>query len=161
MIFESIHDARKWFLNYVEFDESKVNSFYESPTMGKGWKFGDYILFQHIEKGKISRPIYGIFTSFTVWDQAIVLQMVENKRAWTYSNKVLGRSDKLKGPPNSFYISTYDDQITQIEFWTGDINLLGHWRYRPSIPELKESLRKQVGNTSYNRDQTLDKLLNE
>lgn len=163
MVFDNIHKAREWFLDYVDYDESLVESFYNSTDLGKDWKFGDYILLQHIQgespgNSKISRPIYGIFTSFTIWDQALVLQMVENKRAWMYSNKV-----RLQGEYShiSVDICTMDDSISQFEFWTGDIYLLGHWKYKPSVSQIKEGLKKQVRNTAYNRDQSLNKLLNE
>jgi hypothetical protein len=155
MIFDDIHNARSWFLDYVDFDKSLVESFYSNTSLGKGWKFGDYILLQHIQNYKISRPIYGIFTSFTIWDQALVLQMVENKRAWMYSNKI-----KSENIDSSFYICTLDDEITQFEFWTGDIYLLGHWTRKPSVSELRESLKKQVRDTSYNREQSIKKILN-
>lgn len=165
MIFDNIHDAKKWFLNYVEFDNSMVNSFYQSEDLGKDWKFGDYILLQHIQDNKISRPIYGIFTSFTIWDQALVLQMVENKRAWMYSNevrlKIPEATHKGKMPNTNVNICAMDDEITQFEFWTGDINLLGHWKSKPSISELKDALKKQVRDTSYNRDNTLNQLLSD
>ena len=67
MVFNKLYEARNWFLNYTEF-ETPVSNFLdlkESWVLGH-WKFGDYILFQHIQGDHaielISRPILGIFT---------------------------------------------------------------------------------------------------
>lgn len=142
MTFDTIYKANEWFLNYKPLIKD-VDYFCSSDKAFKNWKFGDYILLQHIisinKQPHISRPMYGIFTSFTVWDQAIVLQFIQNKRAWMYSHKILGSK-----PDIQTYISSFDDDITAIEFWTGNINLLGHWKKKPSISELKLSLSKQI-----------------
>lgn len=151
MVFKNIHEARNWFLNYLPL-EDKVPEFWTQYDH-KSWKFGDYILFQHIKDGKtISRPIYGIFTNFTVWDQALVMGFIQNRRAWT-SHEIITNAERNISYP----ICCLDDEVEQIQFWTDNIKVLGHWKYKPSISELKSGLYKQY-NTSQIRDIMLKQL---
>lgn len=151
MIFKNIYEARKWFLNYQEF-EVKLPSFcYEYDYTN--WKFGDHILFQHIKDpgDKISRPILGIFTAFSVWDQALVINFVQDTRAWMSSHEIITNPElDIK-----FHICTLDSEIENIQFWTDNIHVLGHWINRPSKSELRQSLSNEITG----RNTKIDNLL--
>jgi hypothetical protein len=150
MVFNKLYEARDWFLNYTEFEKPVINFWYDYDF--KDWKFGDYILFQHIKDGKlISRPILAIFTSFTVWDQALVINFIQNKRAWTWSHEV------ITNPENNYKmnICMLDDEIENIQFWTDNIHVLGHWKNRPTLSELKSSLQNKIES----RDKILSDIL--
>ena len=139
MEFKNVYEARKWFLNYNEFIEDIISFCYKYDS--SNWEFGDFILFQHIINGqKISRPILGIFTSFTVWDMALVLNFVQKRRAWTYSHEVITNPDINY----KMLVGHLDDEIETIQFWTDNIKVLGHWKSKPSIKQLKEGLNEKT-----------------
>ena len=151
MVFEKLYVARNWFLNYTEFEKPVINFWYDYDS--HGWKFGDYVLFQHIKDGKsISRPILGIFTSFTVWDQALVMNFIQNKRAWTFSHEL------ITNPEHGYKmaIGFLDDEIECIQFWTDNINVLGYWKRKPTLTELKTAIK----NTITSRDSKIEDILN-
>jgi hypothetical protein len=151
MVFEKLYTAKEWFLNYTEFEKPVINFWTEYDS--KDWKFGDFILFQHIKDEKvISRPILGIFTSFTIWDQALVMNFIQNKRAWTFSHEL------ITNPEGGYkmLIGFLDDEIETIQFWTDNINVLGHWKNKPNLSELKSALK----NTITSRDSKIENILN-
>lgn len=155
MIFENKYDGIKWFLNYREVDDHVISFWTEYEH--KDWKFGDYILIQHIIDGqKISRPMYGIFTNFTVWDQALVLQFVQPKRAWTHHHSYYYKYNDQKFE-NSYYLD--DDEVTAIQFWTDNIFVLGHWKSKPNRAQLREALSKEIRPKYEIRDEMLSSFL--
>jgi hypothetical protein len=148
MIFENIYEARNWFLKYSpisEEEDDKIPFFWHNLSDHK-WEFGDWILIQHIiekEHGKdreISRPILAIFTNFKIWDQALVINFVQPQRAWMLSHEVITNKELRY----SMYISSLDDEVESIQFWTDNINVLGHWKNKPSIGEIKKALNKKI-----------------
>jgi len=161
MNFGNIYEAKRWFLDYKELDkqtgDSIINFWYNYDF--KDWKFGDYILFQHVEDGrKIGRPQYAIFTSFTVWDQSLVMQFVQNKRAWMNSTTI---SSNRKGFIESHVISIcmLDDEVEKIQFWTDNIHVLGHWKFKPSASELKSALKNIIVPLKEAREDKLKDIL--
>ena len=155
MDFNSLYEARNWFLNYKEFETPVIGFWYNYDF--NSLKFGDYILFQHIKSLNlnnqmvISRPILAIFTSFTIWDQALVLNFIQNKRAWTYSNSC------ISNPENGYkmLIGHMDDEIENIQFWTDNIHVLHHWKTKPSLSQLRLGLKNQITN----RDNKINDIL--
>ena len=155
MTFDDIHEARRWFLDYKELDKQTddtiINFWYKYDF--KNWRFGDYILFQHIENNSshsvtgipivslsIGRPQYAIFTSFTIWDQALVMQFVESKRAWMHFTDIVTNKESGYKMP----MSTLDDEVEAIQFWTDNIHVLGHWKAKPNLSELKIALKNKI-----------------
>jgi hypothetical protein len=157
MIFNKIHEARDWFLNYKKIENNKSLFFWTEYDF-KDWKFGDYILFQHIKDDNlVSRPIFAIFISFTVWDQALVINYIQPKRAWMYWHEVITNPD-----PKSYYsmpIGHMDDEIENIQFWTDNIHVMNHWKSRPSITQLRESYSNILVNVVEQRDNLLNNII--
>ncbi len=152
MIFENIHKANEWFLNYQPL-EVDVPYFLDTQS---NWEFGDWILFQHIKSQKprlISRPILAIFNRYNIWDQALVISFLQKKRAWTWFHKV------TTSPTYDSLIIDMDDELEHIQFWTDNIYLLQHWKSKPTLGQLKESLKKQIVSTSEKRDDQISQLL--
>lgn len=153
MKFDDIHKAREWFLDYKKINTSEVVTFYGDYDTSD-WKFGDRILFQHItDKGLVSRPIYAIFTSFTVWDQALVICFIQEKRAWMSSHRVGKDNDK------GSLVLAFDDEIETIQFWTDNIKVLGHWKIKPTLIEMKFALSNKLCDTIENRDNIINTFL--
>lgn len=118
----------------------------ESPgfwnNYDKKWEIGDHVLIQHFtdwEEGKgsmVSRPVLGIFVGYSVWDQALVVNIIEKPRAWM-------RYCEVKNSKDSEYYTNYtclDPQVESMELWIGDIKVLGYWKYKPSHTELINAL---------------------
>ena len=149
MIFNNMEEARDWFLNYKSLDEESDNKipFFWDDLGNHKWKFGDWILIQHIKsdeddnkKRVISRPILAIFTNLKIWDQALVINFVQQQRAWMFSHKVTTNPEY----GINMHICTLDDEIEAIQFWTDNIKVLGHWKIKPSIGEIKKALDKKI-----------------
>lgn len=157
MTFENIYDAKRWFLDYKELDEQTIKSiidFHKYET--KNWKFGDWILFQHIENDKrIGRPQYAIFTNFTIWDQSLVMQFVENKRAW------MNFTDIVMNKENGYKMSMIilDDEVEKIVLWDDNIHVLGHWKSKPNLSELKSALKNTIKPLKEAREDKLTNIL--
>lgn len=146
MIFKTLREARDWFLKYKPLTEEVISFCYKHDHTD--WEFGDWILFQHIthneeqtgdfDKQLISRPILAIFTNFKIWDQALVINYVQPQRAWMRSHEV------YNSPESKYtsYICELDDEVEAIQFWTDDIKVLGHWKHKPTIAQLKLALKK-------------------
>lgn len=58
MIFKNIHDARDWFLKYKPLTEKVISFCYEYKGQ---WKFGDWILFQHIQQKENGEKRYSVY----------------------------------------------------------------------------------------------------
>lgn len=149
MVHETLHKARNWFLNYKDLSTAQGIQipFFWTKYNHQGWNFGDRILFQHIKPGKgqsslISRPIYAIFVGWSVWDQALVMHFVENRRAWMNSSSVEIKYNNKEYEPMSVYM--HDMEVQHIQFWTDNIKVLGHWDYKPELKELKTALNGKI-----------------
>lgn len=140
MIFNDYVEGVTWFRNYQELDESKkVNSVYSYHF--KDLKFGDWFLFQEIiDNKKISRPILAIFTGLSIWDQAVVVNFVESKRAWMNFHRLYTDSSKNY----TEYFIEHDPVIDFVQCWTSDIHLLGHWESRPDLSDLRIALGNKI-----------------
>ena len=161
MTFNSIYEAKKWFLDYKELDSQTKNSiinFWYNYDF-KDWRFGDYILFQHIENGQvIGRPQYAIFTSFTVWDQSLVMQFIQNKRAWmNFANISSNQSGFIESHVTP--LICIDDEVEKIQFWTDNIHVLGHWKYKPNLSELKSAFKNIIIPLKEARENKLKNIL--
>jgi hypothetical protein len=143
MIFKKLREAREHFRRYIPVDKSTSGRwFYRSQLLiPMGLNFGDWILFQHIVNGlTVSCPIYGIFTGWKIWDQALVINFVEKERAWMNNNEVVTNEDINY----TMHINHLDDEVQAIQFWTDDIVLLGHWKDKPAINQLKQALKTKL-----------------
>ncbi len=147
MTFNKMHEAYDWFRDYKPLDYDLVLNI--DSNAGKNVNFGDWVLFQHIKQNgydnelkkynyKISRPIYGICAGFNVWDQALVINILESPRAWQYTHSL------VTNPTNNYTmkIAFVDAEVQNFPIWDDYIYELGHWRQKPLIGELKECLRK-------------------
>lgn len=157
MIFKNKHEARKWFLKYKPLTENVISFCYEYDS--KNWGFGDWILFHHITNEQnydgdscstsnelvISRPILAVFTNFKIWDQALVINFIQPERAWMYSHQV------ITNPENNYsmHIMSLDDEVEAIQFWTDNIKVLGHWKQKPSIKDLRLALSDSTPETNF------------
>jgi|GEM_PF-6158626 len=83
------------------------------------------------------------------------MEFIENKRAWTFSHKVITNPER----DIKMHICCLDDEIENIVFWDDNIYVLGHWKNRPTISELKIALLNTIQHTSQIRDQKLSSLL--
>ena len=140
MKFEKHHEALKWFRQYKPYDGKYID------WQGGKVNFGDWILFQHIDYDdrtktrSISRPILGLCVGFSCWDMALVLNIVEETRAWMNFHKVLTNPD----PKHLHYmtISSLDPEVESFPIWDDCIHEIAHWSHRPNFKELKEALSK-------------------
>lgn len=152
MVFDNLHAARRWFRNYKPTVEV-VDYVSTSNKM----VFGDWFLFQHViwenKINHISRPILGIFNDYTFWDQALVINFIEGNRAWANTHKVLVGKDKQYDEQISFL----DPEVQSIPLWHDDIKILGHWRNRPTLADL----RIAIGNVQPTRDDNFNIILND
>ena len=137
--FNSINEARKWFRSYKEISE-KIPWFLEETD--EKLKFGNWVLFQHIifsnKKAYISRPILGIFVGYSIWDQAIVFNIIEQRRAWEFFVKILSNKEL-----NIYmYPMEFDPEVQSFETWTSNIKILEYWNSKPTKNQLKSVLLK-------------------
>lgn len=147
MIFDNIQKAREWFRDYKPLPENynyegclHSDLFHRQKSI-HNIKFGDWLLFNHIDGNSspntISRPILAVFSKFSIWDQALVINFIENDRAWMTCHEVYYSENK------EYYghACLFDSEIQTIQFWTDDIKVLGHWKQKPTIKQLKEALK--------------------
>jgi hypothetical protein len=136
--FNNRYEAIKEFRNYQPMNEEVVD-FWTKYDWGK-WKMGDWVLFQYIKcrENKISRPIYGMFVDFTIWDQALVVHIIEKQRAMRWHTDILTNPEL----DITMRLGELDPEVEAFELWTGNIKVLGHWKTKPRISELKEALNK-------------------
>ncbi len=115
---------------YTKIDSDKVyKPYFTYDYDHSNWKFGDWILIQHVENSdegeiQISTPIYALFVGFSIWDQALVINYVEEIQCMK--------------------IDEVDPQVKQIALWSDNAIVLGHWKQKPTVPELKIALKKQI-----------------
>lgn len=135
-VFEDIEEARKWHRNYTEL----VNPVKTESLLGSNpkIKLGDWVLFQHIYEGEtISRPILGLFVGWGAMDHALVFNYVESPRAYLkFSFK------KTKHGECSYDLC--DPDIQYVAIWSDDVHRLGSWGRKPSISELKDSMKNRI-----------------
>lgn len=143
MIFDSTYEAYKWFRRYEIYTDADFDfntEGYWLQTQDKlNMKMGDWFLFRHVKDGSlISRPILGLFVGHTIWDQALVIEYVEQKRAWGWSHEVITNKELNY----SMHINQLDQEVDHVQFWTDDIKVLGHWKSKPTRAELRAALEK-------------------
>ena len=132
-------DAINEFRNYKIFD-GKIKSFWTEYDWSE-WEMGDWVLIQYHKHGKeLCRPIYGMFAGFSIWDQALVVHIVEKPRAWRWHVEI------LTNPDLGIYMNFggFDPEVESFELWTGNIHVLGHWGTKPSLGELKRLYKENV-----------------
>jgi hypothetical protein len=136
--FNNRYEAIKEFRNYQPINEEVVD-FWTKYNWGK-WKMGDWVLIQYINcrEKQISRPIYGMFVDFTIWDQALVVHIIEKQRAMRWHTNILTNPEL----DITMRLGELDPEVEAFELWTGNIKVLGHWKTKPTISQLKESLKK-------------------
>jgi hypothetical protein len=130
------YEAIKEFRNYQPTDE-KIKSFWTEYDWSD-WKMGDWVLIQYHKHCKeLSRPIYGMLAGFSIWDQALVVHIIEKPRAWRWHTEI------LTNPELGIYMNLggFDPEVEPFELWTGNIKVLGHWKTKPTIGKLKEALK--------------------
>lgn len=106
------------------------------------YKFGDWILFQHViytsdrDIAVVSKPILAIYLGYDVWDMAQVMYFVENEIPFYKEEKYaksINQTVNLNNTP----------LVQEIILWTDSIIELGNWSHKPSVAELKEGLKLQ------------------
>jgi hypothetical protein len=150
MIFKNKVEAKIHFLNYQAIiQEVPGDTLYPGPLaptfnmLYDGLKFGDRILFRHIKpeggnrrRSVISRPIIAIFLGISAWDMATVINFVQPRRAWITNCKI-GDNEENATPER-----LDDYEAEQIQFWTDNVILLGHWKTKPTFGELRKALKE-------------------
>lgn len=141
MKFDTIHKAQEHFLSYQHFDGEDNTDYWLSYEPKP--KIGEWMLFQHIRHNssnefgmewEISRPILGLIVGHTVWDQALVLEYIEEWRAFHWWNE-------YKNGDYYQAIAERGKEVKHIQFWTDHINVLGHWPVKPSFSQLKKAYK--------------------
>lgn len=141
MIFEEREEAFRWFRQYRPSTESE-RSFPLHPREVDRLRMGEWFLFRHIEHGEgegeyyTSRPILGLFIDYSVWDMAMVVNMVEPPRAWWNSHQVITNKERGYG----MHIVMMDPVVESFPLWTSNIKVIAKWNHRPSWKELKREL---------------------
>ncbi len=141
MKFNNIKDMYAHYFAYepylYEYDEKNTYlNLVDKPVMG------DWLLFKHIipEKNQISKPILALIIGHTFWDMALVLEYVTETRAFEYNSQIYNEiTDQYR-----FYFEYSGKEIQYIQFWTDDIEILGHWKNKPSFKEIKFSLNNKI-----------------
>ncbi len=143
MVFANVQKAREWFLDYKPLTEV-VPMMYKDNIDFKPI-IGDWFLFRHIKPidswsgpEVISRPILAIFIDWDVWDQALVIRYQQGRRAWESSQQYETEHDGKKYQWKMFHQTL---EVEDIQFWTDDIQILGHWKRKPTITLLKNALK--------------------
>jgi hypothetical protein len=129
------YEAIEEFRNYQSTNE-EIKSFWTEYDWSD-WKMGDWVLIQYVKRGKeISRPIYGMFVGVNIWDQALVVHIIEKPRAWRWNTEI------LTNPELAIYMNLggFDPEVEAFELWTSNIKVLGHWKVKPKLSELKQAL---------------------
>lgn len=140
--FKNRHEAIQEFRSYRPTDE-KVVSFWTKYNW-QDWEMGDWVMIQYVKyrdgQNLISRPIYGMFVGVSVWDQALVIHLIEKPRAW------MCHAEILTNPELGIYmnLATLDPETEPFELWTSNIKVLGHWKRKPTIGELKKSYKERI-----------------
>lgn len=124
---------------YKSITKDEANSLYPSDVVD--YKFGDWILFQHIKylqgnEGAISEPILALFVGEDILDMAQVIYFVENEIPYTKEEIIAKKENR---PPKQWYVPI----IENIILWHDSVLHLGNWNHKPSISELKEALKEQ------------------
>lgn len=147
MIFDNLQKAKEWFRQYKPLPDNFdwANCYYHDLQTENAFlprlEFGDWILFKHIDghKKSISRPILALFIKWSMWDMALVINFIESERAWmwkSYHEVYYSNKKDYSGSP-----FTFDSEVETIQFWTDDIQVLGHWKQKPTISQLKIALK--------------------
>lgn len=163
MIFNSLSDAKNFYRQYKDLEDGdydlKISGYYQSSSK-IDLKFGQYILFKHIKfngnRRKISRPILALFLGYNIWDQALVIEFVEDRESYMSNHEVITNKEMNY----SMTIDSLDIQTEQIQFWTDDIILLGYWNSKPDWKILKEILIK-TSPIKYKRKYILNNVIND
>lgn len=137
MRFETREEAYQHFVRYASLPkETKLPDYWmnykDKPKMG------DWLLFRHIcNEKEISEPILALVIGHTIWDQALVLEYVTEWRTWE------ANTEYNCNPKYNLYVSLsfIDKETKQIQFWTDDIQVLGHWKIKPNFKQLLKSYR--------------------
>lgn len=138
MVYENIDSAKEVFRRYSPINNYLDINCISYTSKSHNIKIGDFLLFQHVTKDKISRPILAVFVGFSFWDMAQVMSFVEVPRAYYYSEKY--EISVNKNIDYSERIGHMDPQIETIQFWTDNIHLLGHYKSKPTLSQLRNTL---------------------
>lgn len=130
MKFKNKREAVTFFRDYKSFK----GVFPDYWSNGRFSQMGEWLLFKHIkhtDKGyNISRPILALVVGHTIWDQALVIEFVEEWRAFHFNNYI-----------GDYYIMEEDKDVDHIQFWTDDIEVMGSWKHKPTFRELKKAMK--------------------
>ena len=145
MKFESALQAKDYFFKYRQFPEGySALLYYRDLGKPEGMVFnmGEWALIRHVwrhgKREELSDLMLILVVGHTVWDQAIVLEFVQDWRRWQYKAEVLHES-------GDFYLSLAegDRQVEHIQFWTDDVAVLGRWDKRPGFHEILNAVRNE------------------
>jgi hypothetical protein len=129
-LFKDVHEAREWFRKYRPLKEGEFDYDTEGYHCFNDVEMGDWLLFNHIREYKtISRPILGLVAGHNIWDQALVLEIVEPRRAFHHNSTI---NEDYETP-----ISLVDQDVQYFIFWDDDIRVIGHWKFKPKVKELR------------------------
>ena len=130
MKFNTLKEANKIFRQYKPFDGVYPDYWVNFTHL----KMGEWFIFQHIigdaVKPMISRPILALCVGHTIWDQALVIEFVEEWRPFHYLNYI-----------GDYQLMNTNKSVEHIQFWTDDIKVLGKWKTKPNFKQIRKSLK--------------------
>lgn len=83
-------------------------------------QFGDFLLFQTVEKGIKSKPIFAVILGEEIFDQTVGFDYCEWTKSFSNSQAV----------------------VRTFILWNNNLIVLGHWTKRPTFRELLSAYRK-------------------
>lgn len=140
LVFKNVHQAKSHFREYRELKDNEDNPHLYMYDVKL--KFGDYILFNHLDYNKkpclISKPILAIYIESTLWDMAEVLNFIEIPRRHDYDYQIehLGRDG------NKYYSYSFElnREIELLPMWFDNIKLIAKWDKKPTFSEIKSAI---------------------
>lgn len=148
--FKNVAEMREWARQYKPIDVNPEWYIYIKDK--QLLEFGDWILFQHImyerksdkeHQAFASRPLFGLFVTWTVWDQALVLNFIEKNRAYMLHCAV---NKEITHPEYAdiFPFGCEDPTIETFQQWTENVHMLGVWKQKPSISDLRIAYKNML-----------------
>jgi hypothetical protein len=129
----------------------KIKTFLRADA---NYEFGDYLLFQEYENVhdseqqhyKISRPRLVIYLGAFVADQTLGFNYVR----WNNENhRVLITNEYVTDYPICKEVHGIEHHIE----WDNYIDILGHWKHKPTWKEIIKAYRYQNNNTEISSDE--------
>lgn len=141
LVFKSTQQAKRHFRQYRELKDEEDNPHLYMYDVSL--KFGDYILFHHLDYNQkpclISKPILAIYVESTIWDMAEVLNFMEIPRRYDYEYQL--ETTGHDGKKYYWYAFEAHREVELLPMWFDNIKLLARWGKKPTFSELKSAMK--------------------